>query len=133
MSSWPTLFAAAFAIWLVLRGPAAKTPAWVQKFCRVAIAFCVYTGFLYLLKWNPFWAWVPLADSENRNKVEGFLILISTLIWLIATVRILLRGFRIASPHAGSGRFENRPLRNERARRRLSLTDLAIFYFFTRK
>ena len=33
-------------------------------------------------------------DFENRNKAEGFLILISTLVWIIATLRILLRGLR---------------------------------------
>ena len=32
---------------------------------------------------------------ENRNKAEGFLILISTLVWIIATLRILLRGLPI--------------------------------------
>ena len=38
MSSWPALFAAALAIWFVLKGPAAKTPSWVQKACRIALA-----------------------------------------------------------------------------------------------
>ena len=55
MSSWPALFAAAVAMWLVLKGPAAKKPSWVQKACRAAMAFFLYSGFLYLLKWNPFW------------------------------------------------------------------------------
>ena len=54
MSSWPFLFAAALAIWLLLKGPAAKTPFFVQKLCRIAIVFFAYCGFLYLLKWNPF-------------------------------------------------------------------------------
>ena len=90
MSSWPALFAAALAMWLVLKGPAAKKPSWVQKACRVAIAFFLYSGFLYLLKWNPFWKWMPSVDFENRNRAEGFLILISTLVWFIATLRILL-------------------------------------------
>ena len=94
MSSWPALFAAALAIWLVLKGPAARTPSWVQKLCRFAMAFFLYSGFLYLLKWNPFWKWIPSVDFENRNRVEGFLILISTLIWIIATLRILLLGSR---------------------------------------
>ena len=39
MSSWPSLFAAALAIWLLLKGPAAKTPLFVQKACRIAIVF----------------------------------------------------------------------------------------------
>ena len=79
MSSWPALFAAAVAMWLILKGPAAKKPSWVQKTCRLAMAFFLYSGFLYLLKWNPFWRWMPSVDFETRNKAEGFLILISTL------------------------------------------------------
>jgi hypothetical protein len=67
MSSWPALFAAALAIWLVLKGPAAKTPSWVQKACRVALAFFLYSGFLYLLKWNPFWKWMLSVDSEPKQ------------------------------------------------------------------
>ena len=125
MSSWPALFVAAVAMWLILKGPAAKKPSWVQKPCRVAMAFFLYTGFLYLLKWNPFWQLVPLVDFESRNKVEGFLILVATLVWLIATLRILLRGSRFLALHVRSGGLENR--------NRLSLTDLALFYLFMRK
>ena len=80
MSSWPALFAAAVAMWLILKGPAGKKPSWVQKTCRLAMAFFLYSGFLYLLKWNPFWRWMPSVDFETRNKAEGFLILISTLV-----------------------------------------------------
>ena len=58
MSSWPFLFAAALAIWLLLKGPAAKTPLFVQIVCRIAIVFLTYCGFLYLLKWDPFWKWI---------------------------------------------------------------------------
>ena len=75
MSSWPFLFAAALAIWLLLKGPAAKTPLFVQKVCRIAIVFFAYCGFLYLLKWDPFWKWMLSLGFENRNKAEGFLIL----------------------------------------------------------
>ena len=73
-----------------------ETPIWVQKACRVAMAFFLYCGFLYLLKWTPFWRVMP-GSVENRNKTEGFLILISTLVWLIATLRILLRGSRFSA------------------------------------
>ena len=92
MFSWPAFFGAALAIWLLLRGPAAETPIWVQKACRAAMAFFLYCGFLYLLKWTTFWRVMP-AIGLDRTKTEGFLILISTLVWLIATLRILLRGF----------------------------------------
>jgi hypothetical protein len=95
MSPWPVLFAAAFAMRLVLRGPAAKGSSWVQRACRATIAFLVYSGTLYLLKWNPLWNLMPSMDFGQRNKAEGFLLMISTLVWFIATLRILFRGFRL--------------------------------------
>ena len=133
MSSWPFLFAAALAIWLLLKGPAAKTPLFVQKVCSIAIVFLAYCGFLYLLKWNTFWEWMLALGFENRNKAEGFLILVSTLVWLIATLRILLRRSRLPTLPAGSDGPLHFAPRQEKARRRFSLTDLALFYFFTRK
>ena len=129
MSSWPALFTAAVAMWLILKGPAAKKPSWVQKLCRFAMAFFLYSGFLYLLKWNPFWKWMLSVGIESRNKAEGFLILISTLVWIIATLRILLRGSRFPAFR----RLENQVPQQENGRRRLSLTDLALFYLFMRK
>ena len=131
--SWPTMFAAALAMWLVLRGPAAKRQSWVQKTCRATIAFLVYSGTLYLLKWNPFWKLMPSMDFGQRNKAEGFLLMISTLVWFITTLRILFRGFRLPGVHASSGGFENRPAQKGKGRRSLSLTDLILFYLFTRK
>src|ERR1700758_3492644 len=113
MSSWPAFFAAALAIWLVLKGPASAKPTWVQRLCRLAIAFCLYVGFLYLLKWNPFWTLLPV-DLNNRNKAEGFLILISTLFWLSASLRILLRGSRSPTLGAGPGGVEDRATRQQR-------------------
>ena len=132
MSSWPFLFAAALAIWLLLKGPAAKTPFFVQKICRIAIVFFAYCGFLYLLKWNPLWEWMLSLGLENRIKAEGFLILISTLFWIIATLRIFLRGFRISDARPVA--LENPNPRQEEVRRRFTLTDLILFYhFFNRK
>ena len=133
MSPWPVLFAAAFAVRLVLKGPAANGPSWVQRGCRATIAFLVYSGTLYLLKWNPFWKLMPSMDFEQRNKAEGFLLMISTLVWFIATLRILFRGLRLPGVHAGSGGLENRPSQKGKGRRSLSLTDLILFYLFLRK
>lgn len=126
MSSWPFFFAAAIAMWLLLKGPAAKTPRLVQKVCRMAIVFFAYCGFLYLLKWNPFWKWMLSLGFDNRNTAEGFLILISTLFWVIATMRIFLRGLRI--PDAHSDALENSSPRREKTRRGLTLTDLVLWY-----
>lgn len=132
MSSWPAFFAAALTMWLLLKGPGAKTPFWVQKICRAATAFLLYSGFLYLVKWNTFWKWILPMNFENRDKAEGFLILISTLFWVVATVRIFLR--RLPIPAARSRAPENPSLRQEKARRRFTLTDLILFYhFFNRK
>ena len=126
MSSWPAFFAAALAIWLVLRGPASAKPAWVQRLCRVAIAFCFYIGFLYLLKWNPFWTLLSV-DPNNRNKAEGFLILLSTAVWLLATLRALLRGL-----FPGFRRPENQTQRPEKLWP--FIKKVAVFHYFnTRK
>ena len=126
MFSWPAFFGAALAIWLLLRGPAAETSIWVQKACRAAMAFFLYGGFLYLLKWTTFWRVMP-AIGLGRTKTEGFLILISTLVWLIVTLRILLRGFRLSG--ARSSAFENSGPQQKKSRRGLTLTDVILFYY----
>jgi len=126
MFSWPVFFGAALAIWLLLRGPAAETSIWVQKACRAAMAFFLYGGFLYLLKWTTFWRVMP-AIGLGRTKTEGFLILISTLVWLIVTLRILLRGFRLSG--ARSSAFENSGPQQKKSRRGLTLTDVILFYY----
>lgn len=97
--SWPALLAAGLAMWLLLKGPLATAHGLLQKGCRLAMFFFLYCGFLYILKWNPFWKWMLTLGFENRNKTEGFLILVSTLVWLVMTFRVLF-GFR--SP---GGRF----------------------------
>jgi hypothetical protein len=123
MFSWPAFFGAALVIWLLLRGPAAETPIWVQKACHAAMAFFLYGGFLYLLKWTTFWRVMP-ATGLDRTKTEGFLILISTLVWLIVTLRILLRGLPISA--ARSRALEN----PKKTGRRFTLTDWIRFYYF---
>lgn len=127
MFSWPAFFGAALAIWLLLRGPAAETPIFAQKACRAAMAFCLYCGFLHLLKWTTFWRVMP-AIGFDRSKTEGFLILISTLVWLVATLRILLRGLPISA--ARSGDLEDTSPRKGKAGRRFTLTDWILFYYF---
>ena len=132
MPSWPLLFAAALAMWLLLKRPAAKTSAFVQNVFRIAIVFFAYCGFLYLLKWDPLW---PFALG-NRNTSEGFLILVSTIVWLVATFRIAFRGLRFRGLRAGSVP-ESLSARQEANRSGLSLKNIAIFhyffYFFSRK
>jgi len=90
------------------------------------MAFFLYGGFLYLLKWTTFWRVMP-AIGLGRTKTEGFLILMSTLVWLIVTLRILLRGFRRSG--ARSSAFENSGPQQKQSRRGLTLTDVILFYY----
>jgi hypothetical protein len=88
--SWPALFAAAGAMWLLLDGPISGAPSWIQKGFRVVLVFFVYSGFLYLLRWAPFWTMMKSLGFGNKNKETGVLILIATIIWMIATVRVIV-------------------------------------------
>jgi hypothetical protein len=72
MSSWPAFFGAALAIWLLLKGPAAEDSIWVQKACRAAMAFFLYSGFLYLLKWTPFWKVMPATGLREPKQAGRF-------------------------------------------------------------
>ena len=132
MSSWPFLFAAALAIWLLLKGPAAKTPLFVQIVCRIAIVFFAYCGVLYLLKWDPFWKWMLSLGFENRNTAEGFLILVSTIVWLVATLRIICfavsdSALSVLAPL--SQRVASRD--KKRLDPAFTLKNIAIFHYFS--
>ena len=106
--SWPALFAAALAMWLLLKGPATSAHPLVRKACRLAMFFFLYSGFLYVLKWNLFWKWMLALGFQNRNKTEGFLILVSTLGWLAMTLWVLFGGFRLPSLGFGIPALGNR-------------------------
>jgi hypothetical protein len=134
LRSWPALLATATAMWLLLQGPVANMQPFVQKGCRLVMVFFAYAGFLYLLKWNPFWKWMPWLGFKDRNKTEGFLILVSTLIWFVASLRTLFRGLLRLPVLFGSRALTTRSPRQEKTRSSLTLKNLAIFYyFFTRK
>jgi len=90
--SWPSLFAAAGAMWLLLAGPALAAPSWMQKGCRVILVFFVYSGFLHLLRWAPFWTMMQSLGFTSKNKETGVLILVATMVWMIATVRVVVSG-----------------------------------------
>lgn len=132
--SWPALFATAAAMWLLFKGPVANMPPFVQKGCRFVMVFFAYAGFLYLLKWKPFWKGMLWLGFEDRNKTEGFLILVSTLIWLVASLRTLFRGSLRLLVLFRSRALTTRSHRQEKTRSSFTLRNLAIFYyFFTRK
>jgi transitional endoplasmic reticulum ATPase len=108
--SWPALFACSAGMRLLLAGPLMKSPPLFRKVGRLVMIFFGYSGFLYLLRWNPFWRWMLSLGFDNRNKTEGFLILVSTLGWLVASVRVIWPGMRV--PVIGSkpgGRLSTAP------------------------
>ena len=90
--SWPALFAAAGAMWLLLNGPASAAPSWVRKACQGDPGVFVYSGFLYFLRWPPFWTMMQSLGFTSKNKETGVLILVATIVWMIATVRVILPG-----------------------------------------
>jgi hypothetical protein len=92
LRSWPALFATAGAMWLLLSGPAAAAPSWIQKACRVILVFFVYSGFLYLLRWAPFWTMMQSLGFTSKNKETGVLVIVATIIWIIASVRVIVPG-----------------------------------------
>jgi transitional endoplasmic reticulum ATPase len=123
--SWPSLFAAAGAMWLLLTGPASGAPSWVQKACRVVLVFFIYSGFLYLLRWAPFWTMMQSLGFTSKNTVTGVLILAATIIWMIATVRVILPGgLRLPSLSFGHKPFVTRPAWVETTRPKLTFADV---------
>jgi transitional endoplasmic reticulum ATPase len=90
--SWPALFAAACAMWLLLNGVLSVSPSWIQKACRLVLVFFIYSGFLYFLRWPPFWSMMQSLGFTSKNKETGVLVLIATIVWMIATVRVIVPG-----------------------------------------
>ena len=129
--SWPALFAMALATWLLLRGPLGAAPSFVQKVARLLMLFLIYAAFLYLLKWNPLWNSTQLVGLKNRDSAEGFLILVSTLGWFVASIRVLFRRSRVSAIEPRSfGQEETR--QPKEARSWFTLKTIAIFTYFFR-
>jgi len=134
LESWPALFAMALATWLLLQGPLAFTPSFIQKAARLVMLLFTYAAFLYLLKWSALWNSTQLLGLKNRNMAEGFLILVSTLVWFVASIRVLFRRSRVSTIGARSvGQKETGHSRPKKASW-FTVENIAIFhYFFTRK
>jgi transitional endoplasmic reticulum ATPase len=101
--SWPALFASALGVWLLLVGPIANAPSWAQKGARLAMVFLIYSGFLFLLRWNPFWSGMNSLGFTSRNTDMGVLILVATIIWILATVRVFFGWLRLPAFGFGFG------------------------------
>src|ERR1017187_8996385 len=123
--SWPSLFSAAGAMWLLLAGPALAAPSWMQKGCRVILVFFVYSGFLHLLRWAPFWTMMQSLGFTSKNKETGVLVLVATMVWMIATVRVIVPGgLRLPGFSFGHEAFATQPPRVETTRPTVSFADV---------
>jgi hypothetical protein len=132
LQSWPALFAMALAIWLLLQGPLAFAPSFVQKAARLVMLFFTYAAFLYLLKWNPLWNSTQLLGLKNRNMAEGFLILASTLVWFVASIRVLFRRSRVATIGPRSVRQEETRHSRPQKASWFNVENIAIFTYLFR-
>jgi len=133
LQSWPALFALALATWLLLQGPLAFTPSFVQKAARLVMFFFTYAAFLYMLKWDAVWNSTPLLGLKKRNTIEGFLILVSTLVWFSASIRVLFRRSRVSTIAVRPVRQkEMRDTRSKEAKSWFTLKYIAIFTYFFR-
>lgn len=123
--SWPALFAAAGAMWLLVSGPVSAAPSWIQKACRVVLVFFVYSGFLYFLRWPPFWTMMQSLGFTSKNKETGVLILVATIVWMIATVRVIVPGgLRLPSFSFGHKAFVTQPPRVETTRPKVTFANV---------
>ena len=114
-----------------LQGPLAFTPSFVQKAARLVMLLFTYAAFLYLLKWSALWNSTQSLDLKNRNMAEGFLILVSTLVWFVASIRVLFRRSRVSAIEPRSFGQEETPQPKE-ARSWFTLKTIAIFTYFFR-
>jgi hypothetical protein len=86
-----------------------------------------------LLKWNPLWNSTQLVDLKNRDTAEGFLILVSTLVWFVASIRVFFRRSRVSDIGSRSvGQEETRHSQPKEARSWFTLKTIAIFTYFFR-
>jgi hypothetical protein len=131
--SWPALLAMPLATWLLLQRPLAFTPSFVQKAARLVMLFFTYAAFLYLLKWSALWNSTQSLGLKNRNMAEGFLILVSTLVWFVASIRVLFRRSRVSAIGARPvGHKESRHTRPKEAQSWFTVKNIAIFTYFFR-
>jgi len=70
---------------------------------------------------------------KHRNTVEGFLILVSTLVWFVASIRVLFRRSRVSTIAVRPvGQKDTRDTLPKDAKSWFTLKYIAIFTYFFR-
>jgi SpoVK/Ycf46/Vps4 family AAA+-type ATPase len=86
--NWPALFAGAFLLVVLLRGPLSGIHRVGKKIVRLGISICLLYGFWLLLNWKPLWGFLePFGVTRNR---AGFrLILVAIIVWWVTVFWII--------------------------------------------
>ena len=77
----PSMFAAAFFLVIVLRGPLSEIPWLLKKALRLEMSMCLLAGFVMLLDWKPLWSFLD-PFGLTRNQTGFHLILATVCTWL---------------------------------------------------
>ena len=79
--SCPSMFAAAFFLVILLRGPLSEIPWLLKKALRLEMSMCLLAGFVMLLDWKPLWSFLD-PFGLTRNQTGFHLILATVCTWL---------------------------------------------------
>lgn len=81
--NWPAMFAGAFLLVALFRGPLSEIPRIGKKIVKLGVSILLLYGFWMLLNWKPLWSFLaPLGFTRNRT---GFpLILVAILVWWVS-------------------------------------------------
>ena len=89
--NWPAMFAGAFLLAVLLRGPMSEIPRIAKKIVKLAISVLLLYGFWMLLNWKPLWSFLgPLGFTRNRTGLG--LIMGAILAWWVSVFWILFSG-----------------------------------------
>jgi hypothetical protein len=115
------------------QGAGSEDAIWVQKACRIAMAFFLILRGLYTLEMES----ILEMDAVNgiREPKQGRRLSDPDIDARLAhcDTANLLFGFRFRALGAGSGELENRVPRQEKTRPPFTLKNILFHYFFTRK
>ena len=85
---WPAMFAGAFLLVMLLRGPLSEIPRIVKKILKLATSVLLLYGFWMLLNWKPLWGVLaPFGFTRNRT---GFVLIVAAILaWWVSVFWIL--------------------------------------------
>jgi len=100
--NWPTMFAGAFLLVALLRGPLSGIHRVGTKIVRLGISICLLYGFWLLLNWKPLWSFLePFGMTHNR---AGFrFILVAIIVWWVTVFWIIFSRGKTQKAAVASG------------------------------